>query len=134
MITENSLIVNHKNDCRAIKIDSHSRNQPKIAPKSFYHIDGIHLMAGDKPIGHITAKIIGEAIHNGRLWYCLAVRCLRSGDKMLVSLPAKVFKHPTRLKVFLDSLSAVDVAASYRMSGHLQRAILAFSKGRGGAR
>ena len=120
MITENCFLVNNV-------IDSQSIPQ-KIAPQSFYRIEGCHLMAGNKPIGHIVAKVIGEAIHNGRRYVTLAVRCLRSGHKQLLPIPYKVFSNPCRLRAQLDSLSGVDVAAYPRMATALQRAIVSMSK------
>ena len=127
MITENCFLVNNV-------IDSQSIPQ-KIAPQSFYHIDGCHLMAIGKPIGHIYARIIGECLHNDRRYVTLAVRCLRSGHKQILTLPYKVFSNPCRLRAQLDSLSGVDVAAYPRMATALQRAIVSMSKGRaGGAR
>ena len=115
-------------------IDSQLIHQD-IAPQSFYHIDGCHLMAIGKPIGHIYARIIGECLHNDRRYVTLAVRCLRSGHKQILTLPYKVFSNPCRLRAQLDSLSGVDVAAYPRMATALQRAIVSMSKGRaGGAR
>ena len=115
MIIENLLIVNHKNDCRAIKIDSHSLSQPKIAPQSIT-TDERGRRAAD-----FTARIVAEFIHSGRLTYALAVRA-RSGFKQVIFISHKIVRCPSRLRCVFESFTPYD---SVHNASAFSRAILA---------